>query len=408
MAANSCCTITATFGPTAGGVRADTILVTDNAAGSPHAIPLTGIGVPPPSLTATPASVAFPDQKVGTTSAAFQVVFQNTGITSVVLGGLNPSGDFSLVAPPVPAAAVVDGAKRAAHPGAKSARPKATALPACTGPLAVGASCAAVVYFTPTALGLRSGALSLSFTGGVGSPKVVALSGYGVSPNAPGISLSADLVDFGGVVVNTASPRSVTVTSSGNGPLDVLGARALGAFFSASTTCGMGIAPGASCSVTVTCLPTSLTRAEGDLYVDHSATGGFRNVHLVCTGITAPVPKILVSATGVGFGNQSLGTASAITEVQISSVGTAPLALGTMTTLRPFAFTTDCPVTLQPGLSCKAKLTFTPLSGGSQSGILTIPSNDPGKLNWVVNLNGTGCRPFSVQGARRGTGACTF
>jgi len=131
-------------------------------------------------------------------------------------------------------------------------------------------------------------------------------------------------------------------------------------------------------------------------------------VHLVCTGVLAPSPKIAVSATGVGFGNQSLGTTSAVTEVQISSVGTAPLAIGDLATLRPFVQTNDCPIALQPGFSCKVKLVFTPIVGGRQLGRLTIPSNDPDKPSWVVELSGTGCRPFSVPGARRGTGSCSF
>ena len=44
LAATGTCTINVTFTPTATGARTGTLTVSDNAAGSPQSIPLTGTG----------------------------------------------------------------------------------------------------------------------------------------------------------------------------------------------------------------------------------------------------------------------------------------------------------------------------------------------------------------------------
>ena len=44
LAAGGTCTINVTFAPTTTGARTGTLTVTDNAAGSPQTIPLTGTG----------------------------------------------------------------------------------------------------------------------------------------------------------------------------------------------------------------------------------------------------------------------------------------------------------------------------------------------------------------------------
>src|SRR5207245_722848 len=44
------CVVSVTFSPTAGGTRTGTLTITDNAAGSPHVIALTGVPTPPGPL----------------------------------------------------------------------------------------------------------------------------------------------------------------------------------------------------------------------------------------------------------------------------------------------------------------------------------------------------------------------
>lgn len=53
LAPSQTCTINVTFTPTAAGAANDTLIITDNAAGSPHRVPLAGVGQAPFQLTTT-------------------------------------------------------------------------------------------------------------------------------------------------------------------------------------------------------------------------------------------------------------------------------------------------------------------------------------------------------------------
>ncbi|MFL5927819.1 MAG: choice-of-anchor D domain-containing protein, partial [Gaiellaceae bacterium] len=134
------------------------LLVADNAAGSPQSIPLTGTGIPVPAPVAavSPATVAFPDTVTNVLSAALPVTVSNTGnaplsVSGVTLGGAN-AGDFAV-----------------------------SSNTCLAGPVAAGGSCTVNVTFTPSALGARSGSLLVA-DNAAGSPQSVALSGNGVAP----------------------------------------------------------------------------------------------------------------------------------------------------------------------------------------------------------------------------------
>ncbi|MFL5929577.1 MAG: peroxidase family protein, partial [Gaiellaceae bacterium] len=156
--AGGSCTVPITFTPGALGARSASLLVADNAAGSPQSIPLTGTGIvaPAPVAAVSPASVAFPNTVTNTPSAALPVTVSNTGnaplsVSGVTLGGAN-AGDFGL-----------------------------SSNTCLAGPVAAGGSCTVNVTFTPSALGARSGSLLVA-DNAAGSPQSVALSGTGVAP----------------------------------------------------------------------------------------------------------------------------------------------------------------------------------------------------------------------------------
>ncbi len=421
LAPGTCCTLQASFAPTFAGLQSSAITVdwTDPAIPTPPpqqaVIPVQGNGVAPPSVTASPTSVGFADQIINTASAPQQVVFTNSGITDITITALTalPATDFGVspLGPPIsPPGVMVPKAFRGlpAKVTAKVVRGNAkVAYPSCSlGYFAKGDSCVATVAFKPTALGSRTAVLALSFTDGTSSPALVALSGNGVPADYPGIGVSADSVSFGDVVIGSTSTRTITVSSVGTAPLSVVGVRAIQSIFSATTDCGSAIPPGGSCQVRVSCTPSALVRVEGDLYIDHNASGGFRRVGLICTGAPLPVPKIDVSLTSIRFANQTLSTESAAQRITIKSVGNAPLAIGGIGTAVPFAMRSDCPAVLPEGATCSVDVTFTPSASGFQAGVLSIPSNDPARPMASVDLGGTGCRPFSMQAARRGQNLC--
>lgn len=415
LTAGTYCKIAVSFAPAQAGIQSGVVQVAADTLAGAQEIALQGNGVSAPPKLLSPRIVTFPDTTIFTTSGPMEVVFTNNDpefdiypwdLTYPPFGS-----DFTSYYPETYNPVFAPGS---GSPKAGPATKVTSAMAPCyyyfdSGGLAPGDSCFAYVYFTPSALGLRTGQLRFSYYDSSENyiTVTVQLRGNGVPVDSPGISLSTDRLDFGGVVVGKSASRTLSVSSTGTVPLFVTGVSTPGAgIFSASTDCDVYLPVGSSCTVTATCTPDGLRGFEGDLYVLNSAPPGYAYVKLVCTGVEVPKPKIEVEATGVGFGTQSLGSTSAGQDILIKSVGSAPLAISNIAALSPFAATNNCPSSLDPGLSCIATVSFTPVAAARQSGSLAISSNDPDDPTVTVGLSGTGCQPFSIQAARRGMSLC--
>ena len=97
LSVNQQCTINITFRPTAPGVRQGTILITDNASGSPQSISVSGVGIA--ELVIPTNFLQFQNVMVGQSSAPMTITLSNftsaaIGIKQFVLQGPN-TGDFS-------------------------------------------------------------------------------------------------------------------------------------------------------------------------------------------------------------------------------------------------------------------------------------------------------------------------
>ena len=152
LAASASCTINVTFTPTVAGVRSGAVTVTSDAPGSPHASSLSGTGTvapTPAAVSLTPATLAFGSAVVGTTTAAQALTLQNIGGSTLNIASIAASGDFAQTN-------------------------------ACGATLAPSATCTISVTFSPTALGARSGAVSVT-SNAAGSPHTAALSGTGAA-----------------------------------------------------------------------------------------------------------------------------------------------------------------------------------------------------------------------------------
>jgi Astacin (Peptidase family M12A)/IPT/TIG domain/Abnormal spindle-like microcephaly-assoc'd, ASPM-SPD-2-Hydin/Divergent InlB B-repeat domain len=134
LAAGASCTMSVTFTPalgTVGGVEGS-ILITDNASVSQQIMELKGTAALPLSLS--PATLTFPAQTVATTSTAQTVTVLNN-LPTAVTPTIAANGEFTVV------------------PGG--------ATP-CSGSLASHAKCTFTVTFTPSAIGIRSGAVTFT------------------------------------------------------------------------------------------------------------------------------------------------------------------------------------------------------------------------------------------------------
>ena len=134
LAASASCTLSVTFSPALGasGSINGAVVVTDNAAISQQILDAKGTAALP--LTFTPTTLTFAAQTVGTASAAQTVTLTNNLATSVS-PTITSSGDY------------------VAAPGA--------ATP-CGSTLAAKAQCTFTVTFTPSAVGTRTAAITLT------------------------------------------------------------------------------------------------------------------------------------------------------------------------------------------------------------------------------------------------------
>jgi hypothetical protein len=183
------CIINVTFTPTTIGSNASALglVVTSDALNGPNEIVLTGSGLPIGVASPSATALSFGQQTLNTTSALQSVTVTNTGSATLGQIGILASGDFSQTSD-------------------------------CASSLGMGAFCSISVSFTPTALGARSGTLSISSNAAI-SPRNVALSGSGRSALAPicGLSAAPAKVLKGQAATLTASCSPVATSWSWTG-----------------------------------------------------------------------------------------------------------------------------------------------------------------------------------------------
>jgi len=143
------CTLTVKFQPTSLATITGSISVTDNAAASPQALPLIGVGT---AIQLTPVGLSFGNQPVGTKSLAKTVTVSNKShqtinISRIAIRGADTS-DFPFIST------------------------------TCGSSLASGASCFVKVAFMPTATGKRTAWVAISDDGG-GEVQRAGLAGTG-------------------------------------------------------------------------------------------------------------------------------------------------------------------------------------------------------------------------------------
>ncbi len=89
---NATCTISVRFAPTTGGLLTGTLSVTDNSAGSPQTILLSGTGT---ALTVSTGFVSFGAQILGTTSASQPITLTNGSLITVQVTSVVASAGFT-------------------------------------------------------------------------------------------------------------------------------------------------------------------------------------------------------------------------------------------------------------------------------------------------------------------------
>jgi hypothetical protein len=126
------------------------------------------------------------------------------------------------------------------------------------------------VVFAPTALGTRTGTLTIASNATNLDP--ITLSGTGAVPST--LTLSAGPRLFGKVEVGTSSdPQTFTLANPGAAPANIGSIAVTRGYYSETNDCGTTLAGNSSCTITVVFAPVSNGSGVADLVVTTVGAG---------------------------------------------------------------------------------------------------------------------------------------
>jgi hypothetical protein len=353
------CTVNVTFTPTAAGIRTGTITVLNNSPGGPQSMVLSGTGTSAssgsgPLVGLSPTGLTFAAQPIGSPGPLQTVTLTNTGAAALAISNVAASGDFSQGN-------------------------------TCGSALAAGRSCAINVAFTPTAVGTRTGTLTITDSA-PGSPHAVFLTGTGTSI-APAVTLSPSSIVFGIQPLGVASSTITASVINSGGTTLTISSLSISGEFSETDTCKSPIPAGGSCTVNVVFAPSAVGTRTGSITIVDSAASSPQMLALSGTGVSGEV--VTMSPAALVFGSQTVGTTSAAQSFTITNSGALTVTLLSITAGGDFAQTNTCGGTLAAGASCTVNVTYTPSATGSGVGAVTIVDDAPGSPHTVI-LTGSG------------------
>ncbi len=208
----------------------------------------------------------------------------------------------------------------------------------------------------------------------------------------PPASLAPSSLTFANQTLGTASAvQAIALINGTNSSLTISSIAITGTNsgdFTQTNNCGTTLAPGASCSLDVTFVPSIAGTENATLTVADSAANSPQSASLTGTG--TPVGLTPASLT---FNGQTVGTTSASQTVMLSNVGNTTINIAGIsiagTNSGDFAQSNTCGTSVAAGASCTISVTFTPTATGTRTGAVTITDDASGSPQQVP-VTGTG------------------
>ena len=350
------CTIQVVFAPDHVGEISGKLTVLANVPGGRIDVALAGTGSPAGSVKLSPGILDFGQVAIGKSSAWFNVTLENATSVTVPLTSITASAPFRVAADP------------------------------CSPALAANSACAVSVEFDPTQAGQATGTLGvIDYVGN----QTVFLKGTGAVAATDTLSASS-LVFSSTPVGQESSPSIVTLSNTGDMPLNAITAAASPGF-RGSDTCGGSLGAHAVCSISVVFAPTTAGPVDGTLTV----TDANRSQTVTLSGTALAAPAFRVSPTQVAFEAVPAGQTSAPVTLAITNSGGAPMSNIGFQISGPAASSfswsqNTCGAVLQSGSSCALQLTFAPAQAGQLTATLVISSSTRGVFPVQVGLSGLG------------------
>jgi galactose oxidase len=221
-----------------------------NSAGVPsvaHFVRLNTQKVSPPPVSLAPSSVLLPNTVVNTTSAAVSVGMTNNSTAPLTISNVVKAGDF-------------------------------LQTNNCRSPLAAAATCNFAITFKPTALGLRTGTITITDSAG-NSPQIVNLAGNGVLA----ANTSVTNHNFGKITVGTTAKFSFYLFNNQAVAMNLSSISVSGNFVQ-TNNCVSPLGAGKYCTITIAFTPSAVASYTGNVTITDGANNSPQVVTLSGSG----------------------------------------------------------------------------------------------------------------------------
>ncbi len=315
-------------------------------------------------VTIFPIYVQFPSQLIGTTSAAQQIVIENSGLLPAAINSIQ------MIQPSV-----------------------FNETNNCPAMLNAASSCTISVTYTATT---AQDSAQLAIVTDPSQTRYTAfLSGSG---STSAIAVSTTSIQFGSQFVGAAPlGRIVNFTNATPYPASITGI-SVSTGYAQTNTCNSPLLPQAECRVSVSFSPTNNQNAPGTLTAANYGPGGSQTVNLQATGVNPG--DLGLSPVSLSFsGYVGIGTVPSTVTVTNNSQKT--ITIQSITVTGPFPETNTCPGTLAPAATCQIAVSFKPTQPGAAAGTLQVTFVGTGSPQTIA-LTGIGQTivqfdPSSVQ-----------
>jgi hypothetical protein len=251
LASGQSVSVSIVFTPTTSGWTSGTIAFVSNASNPTLKLVVNGTGDISPPVTASPSSLSFGAQTVGSTST-LPVILTNTRKWPVSITGLQTSGAmFSITGPALP-----------------------LSLPA-------GQSVTFSVSFAPQSAATDGGFIFVQ-----GPGLTVPLTGTGAAVVVGQLTIAPSALNFGNVTVGNTSDQTLNLSASGAAVTISSSASSSGQFSLAGTSFPMTIPAGQSVSLEVAFTPQNSGAASGSLAFTSNAGNAPPAEAVTGTGVT--------------------------------------------------------------------------------------------------------------------------
>jgi hypothetical protein len=343
------------FTPQAAGSSSGNLAVMSDAANSVVSVPVSAMATGLGALVSSPSSLSFGSVQVGQGQTLSETL-TNAGSASVTLSQANVSGSGLAIT--------------------------GLGLPLT---LAAGQSTAFSVSFNPKSGGSVSGALTVASD--ASDPGLtVPIAANGVTAGA--LTSAPASLSFGSVQAGNPKTIAETLTNSGGSTISITQANLTGAGFTLSgLTLPITLGAGQSKTFNVTFTPQAGGSNNGSLSIASNASNPTLGIPLVANSATSGV--LSTSDSSLTFG--SVQVAGSVTRSEtLTNTGASSVTV-TQATVSGTGFRItglSLPLTLSPGQSFTFGAVFTPTTGGTKTGSISVVS-DASDSTLTISLAGT-------------------